>query len=151
MKNKVIGLPKELSWFVATRKDWASIGWPTEVHLKAAFDVLMRERHGGKTQGEQPGLLSSKKWGIVDTAKALSETAGNVSRDIQLATALLHIPQLASFDSKGVAFRKLKELEAFARKLSKKKFLTWTAQECAGLLVSSTQLTILRNKSKRAA
>lgn len=82
--------------------------WQEEIDLKSRIDKLKRELHGGKTQGEQHG---AGKWGIQDTARELHETAGNVSRDLQLARAVKVLPELANEESKVLAFRKMKQIE----------------------------------------
>jgi len=86
--------------------------WPEEVALKARIDAVKRQIHGSKTTGERTDVKDEGKWGIEDTANELHETAGNTSRDLQLARALTVMPELAVQESKVMAFRMMKRMES---------------------------------------
>lgn len=90
-----------------------NLEWPEEVALKAKIDTIKRQIHGSKQQGASNQYVDNNigKFGILDLAKELHESPGNVSRDLQLARAIHVLPEIAKEDSKVMAFRKLKRLE----------------------------------------
>lgn len=68
--------------------------WQEQVNAKAKIDRLRKEQTGGK-------------WTQEDTARELSESKANVSKDIKLAEALEKYPELATAASKKGALRML--------------------------------------------
>lgn len=83
--------------------------WQEEVDAKAQLHELKQKLHGASPSGSVSGDRTG--WGMRDTARALDESVGNVSMDIQLAKGLALFPELIKEKSKSAAFKKLKSLQ----------------------------------------
>lgn len=78
--------------------------WQEEVTAKKAIHQLKQDFHGAGVKGrKQEGA-----WGMRDTAKALGESLGTTTMDIQLARGLKAFPELLKEKSKTAAFKKMK-------------------------------------------
>jgi ParB/RepB/Spo0J family partition protein len=77
------------------RKDMT---WQERCSLIAAIDKLHIAKHG-------------ENWSGRKTADIVGRSVGGVNRQLQLASAMEHIPQLSKCTTEDEAFRKLKKLE----------------------------------------
>ena len=80
--------------------------WIEEVNAKSELHKLKQQMHGAAIKGH-----NSDGWKVKDTAKALGESPGTVSMDIQLARGLKAFPDLLKEKSKTTAFKKMKRLQ----------------------------------------
>lgn len=78
--------------------------WQEEVMAKKAIHTLKQEIHGAGVKGRK----AEGAWGMRDTAKALGESLGTVTMDVQLARGLKAFPELQKENSKTTAYKKLK-------------------------------------------
>jgi len=140
---KDLGLLERLEVELEENLQRKELSWQEEIELKSRIDKVKRELHGSKAQGEQKG---EGKWGIVDTAKELHETPGNVSRDLQLARAIGVLPELASEESKVMAFRKLKRLSRLIeRELLARQTMRLPAEDLPFKIHHGEALKVLRS------
>ncbi len=96
--------------------------WQEEVTAKDQLHKLKQKIHGSASKGhEKKGV-----WKLKDTAKALGESVGTVSMDVQLANGMKAFPELMKEKSKTMAYKKLKKAqerilnEELARRLASK-------------------------------
>ena len=78
--------------------------WQEEVTAKDQLHKLKQTLHGSAVKGHD-----SKGWKLKDTAKALGESVGTVSMDVQLARGMKAFPHLMKEKSKTMAYKKLKK------------------------------------------
>lgn len=91
-----------------------------ELNMKKEIHDLNVEKHGKKSASNQ--YQKGKGWSMVDTAKLLGETPMNVSRDIRLAKAVKHLPELQKCKTKHEANKMLDKMAtSYERKEKAKK------------------------------
>lgn len=79
--------------------------WQEEVSAKHQLHILKQQVHGAAVKGHE----TMGGWKIKDTARALGESTGSTSMDIQLALGMKAFPELLKEKSKTIAFKKLKQ------------------------------------------
>ena len=81
--------------------------WQEEVAAKAQLHKLKQQIHGEATRGHN----TDRTWKVKDTAKALGESVGSTSMDLQLARGFKAFPELLKEKSKTTAYKKLRQLQ----------------------------------------
>lgn len=80
--------------------------WQEEVSAKAELHKIKQQVYGVAIKGH-----NSDGWKLGDTAKALGESLGTVSMDVQLARGLKVFPELLKEKSKTTAYKMLKKMQ----------------------------------------
>lgn len=117
--------------------------WQEEVTAKNQLHLLKRELHGGAVKGHDTG---GKTWKLEDTAKALGESTGTVSMDIQLARGMKAFPELQKEKSKTMAYKQLRKKRAvilqkeLAKRLETKGITAHPDIICGDCLVEMSKL-----------